>query len=107
MRVTQVQKDEVFEGSQGFRDMTLLENDKKNGEAGLLGGVPEDEVIASREINRHGNVESFKGFLREANIEAKEIGDHGGGSVDNGITGVKVFGVIEGDRWTGGNEITR
>lgn len=74
---------------------------------GYWGGVPEDEVIASREINRHGNVESIKGFLREANIEAKEIGDHGGGRVDNGITGIKVLGVIEGDRGMGGNEITR
>lgn len=45
---------------------------------GHWGGVPEDEVIASRGINRHGIVESVKGFLREGNIEAREMGDHEG-----------------------------
>ena len=74
---------------------------------GYWGGVPEDEVIASRVIDRHGIVESIKAFLREANIEAREIGEHGGGGVDNGITGIKVLRVIEGDRQMGGDEITR
>lgn len=74
---------------------------------GYWGRVPVDKVIASRGIDRHGIVEGIKGFLRGGNIEAREMGDHGGGVADNGITGIKVLGAIEGDREMGGNEITR
>lgn len=74
---------------------------------GYWGRIPEDEVIASRGIDRHGIIESIKGFLRGGNIEAREMGDHGGRGAHNGIIGIKVLGVIEGDRGMGGNEITR
>lgn len=73
---------------------------------GYWGGVPVDEVIASRGIDRHGIVESIKGFLRGGNIEAREMGDHGGGSGrqwhhrDQSVRS-------NGDRGMGGNEITR
>jgi hypothetical protein len=37
MGVTQVQKDGIFEGSQGFRDKTSLEGYKEDGELGYWG----------------------------------------------------------------------
>ena len=52
---------------------------KRMEKQGFWGGVPEDEVIASRGIDRHGIVENIKGILREGNIEGREMGNGGAG----------------------------